>query len=87
MIAIIFLALLSLASPACLDNCYECYDTSSFCIACKPNFELSLESTCVASSVVPHCAFYSDNTTCLTCEPTFSLQNNICVKQYGGCVN
>ena len=35
---------------------------------------------------VDNCGLYFNATYCLTCRPTYSLQNNRCIKDYSGCL-
>lgn len=46
MIALVFFILLT-AARACPENCFDCFASSPFCLACSPGYQLSVDSTCV----------------------------------------
>ena len=55
-------------------------------MACNVGFELSKAGQCIDSSTISKCSLYGSEIECLACQPTYSLTNGQCTKDYSACL-
>ena len=86
MIKIIAIFLLFAFALSCPSNCNDCDPQATICFACAEGFEMNVLGTCVDSNTVPKCTLYGPTNQCFACQPTFTINNGQCLKDYSACL-
>lgn len=84
---IFILLLLILIAQSCPNNCTNCDPDASVCYACAFSFELNIFGTCVDSTTVSKCSLYGPSNICFACQPTYTITNGQCIKDYSACID
>lgn len=69
---------------SCPNNCLFCLKKQK-CITCQNFYFLTQESACIPKSI-QNCRVYSQMGKCSVCQPSFRVENNLCLKDISGCI-
>lgn len=85
-LVIIFVLLqLAAAQNTCPENCQACDPSGMICFACQQGYEVNVLGGCT-TNVIDKCTIYGPTEECFNCQPTYTLDELACVKDYSGCV-
>ena len=73
-------------NKGCSPGCSECDPDGVMCFACDADKETDVFGGC-HDNTIDKCTIYGPTGECFQCQPTFTLKDGGCVKDYRGCMN